>query len=256
MNLKPGLLLMLLFGSLLAPQAVAQSANGGPKNAALLYEMRIYYCEPGRLDALLTRFRDHTTKLFEKHGMTNVGYWVPLDNADNKLVYVLSYSGDRPYRDKAWKDFMGDPDWKKAQGDSEKDGKIVKRVENMFMHETDFSFPMKVTGPANDRVFELRTYYTNPGMLPELLARFRNHTTALFAKQGMTNLNYWLPTEVDNRLVYMLAHPSMEGAKKAFDDFRADPEWVKVRNHSERNGKLVEKVESMYLKATDFSPIR
>jgi len=247
------LTLLFLFMAAVAYTNKAQAQNADDKTR--LYEMRIYYCEPGRLDALLTRFRDHTTKLFEKHGMTNVGYWVPLDNADNKLVYVLSYSGDRPYRDKAWKDFMGDPDWKKAQGDSEKDGKIVKRVENMFMHETDFSFPMKVTGPANDRVFELRTYYTNPGMLPELLARFRNHTTMLFAKQGMTNLNYWLPTEVDNRLVYMLAHPSMEGAKKAFDDFRADPEWVKVRNHSERNGKLVEKVESTYLKATDFSPI-
>lgn len=252
MNAKLTFLLLLLAGTTLVNKAAVQKADNTPK----LYEMRTYYCEPGRLDALLTRFRDHTMQLFEKHGMTNVGYWVPIDNTDNKLVYVLSYPGDRAYRDKAWKAFGSDPDWKKAQGDSEKDGKIVQRVENMFMHETDFSFPMKVTGPANDRIFELRMYYTNPGMLPELLARFRNHTTALFAKQGMTNLNYWLPDEVDNRLVYMLAHPSLEEAKKAFDAFRVDPDWVKARDYSERNGKLVEKVESTYLKATDFSLIK
>ena len=253
MNFKTTLFLMLVAASsLTATKAVAQKAD----DASRLYEMRTYYCEPGRLDALLTRFRDHTTKLFEKHGMTNVGYWVPIDNTDNKLVYVLSYPGDRAYRDKAWKAFGSDPAWQTAKENSEKDGKIVQRVENMFLHETDFSFPMKVSGPANDRVFELRMYHTYPGKLPELLARFRNHTTALFAKQGMTNLNYWLPDEIDNRLVYMLAHPSLDDAKKAFDAFRADPDWVKARDHSERNGKLVEKVESTYLKATDFSPIR
>ncbi len=196
-----------------------------PAADARLYEMRVYYCEPGRLDALLTRFRDHTTKIFEKHGMTNVGYWVPVDNTENKLVYVLSYPGDRAYRDKAWKAFSTDPEWKKVQSDSEKSGKIVSRVVNTFMHDTDFSFPMKASDVPENRIFELRTYHTNPGKLPELLARFRNHTTALFAKQGMTNLNYWLPDEIDNQLTYMLAYPDMEAAKEKFAAFRTDPEW-------------------------------
>ncbi len=237
-----------VFAATLSPQS--------PADESRLYEMRVYYCEPGRLDALLTRFRDHTTRIFEKHGMTNVGYWLPVDNTDNKLVYVLSYPGDRAYRDKAWQAFSNDPEWKKVQSDSEKSGKIVSRVVNTFMHETDFSFPMKVTGASENRVFELRTYHTNPGKLPELLARFRNHTTALFAKQGITNLNYWLPDDMDNQLTYMLTYPDMEAAKSKFEAFRADPEWVKARDYSERNGKLVEKVESTYLEATDFSPIR
>ena len=242
---------MLMAGVFLAIGVSAQKAKKEPR----LYEMRIYYCEPGRLDALLTRFRDHTTRIFEKHGMTNVGYWLPIDNTDNKLVYVLSYP-DLAARDASWKAFSSDPEWKKVASDSEKDGKIVKKVDKIYMHETDFSFPMKVTGPADDRVYELRTYYTNPGKLPDLLARFRNHTTALFAKQGMTNLNYWLPDEIDNQLIYMLAYPNMEAAKAKFEAFRADPEWIKARDYSERNGKLVERVESTYLRATDFSPIR
>lgn len=251
MNLKQSLLFLLIAGIACGVPVIAQTNATEPK----LYEMRVYYCEPGRLDALLSRFRNHTTKLFEKHGMTNVGYWVPIENTDNKLVYVLSYP-NLAARDKAWKDFSSDPEWKKVQSDSEKSGKIVSKVEKTYMHDTDFSFPMKVSGPADNRVFELRTYYTVPGKLPDLLARFRNHTTALFAKQGMTNLNYWLPDEIDNRLIYMLAHSSQDAAKTSFDKFRADPEWIKARDHSERNGKIVEKVESTYMKATDFSPIR
>lgn len=251
MNPKYGLLLMLLAGAFSTLDVAAQKTAEEPK----LYEMRVYYCEPGRLDALLTRFRDHTTRIFEKHGMTNVGYWLPIDNTDNKLVYVLSYP-DMAAREAAWKAFGSDPEWKKVAADSQKDGKIVARVVSTFMHDTDFSFPMKPGKGSEGRIFELRTYHTVPGKLPDLLARFRNHTTALFAKQGMTNLNYWLPDNIDNQLIYMLAHPSVEGAKKAFDAFRVDPAWVKARDNSEKNGKIVEKVESIYMKATDFSPIR
>ncbi|MPR34739.1 NIPSNAP family protein [Salmonirosea aquatica] len=257
MNLKPGLLLLLIAGFTMAINTKAEAINvmPGAEPSGRLYEMRIYYCEPGRLDALLTRFRNHTTRIFEKHGMTNVGYWLPIDNTDNKLVYVLSYP-DMAAREAAWKAFGSDPEWKKVASDSEKDGKIVSKVDKIFMHETDFSFPMKVTGPADDRVYELRIYHTNPGKLPDLLARFRNHTTALFAKQGITNLNYWLPDEIDNELIYMLAYPNMEAAKAKFEAFRADPDWIKARDYSERNGKIVERVESTYLRATDFSPIR
>jgi hypothetical protein len=225
-------------------------------NDARLYEMRVYYCEPGRLDALLTRFRDHTTKLFEKHGMTNVGYWVPLENPDNKLIYILSYP-DKEAREASWKAFGSDPVWKKAQGESEKDGKIVKKVDRVYMRAADFSPAINTASvDPKGRVFELRTYTTYPGKLPDLQARFRDHTVGLFKKHGMTNVGYWLPEEQDNTLIYILAHPSEEAGKKAFDAFRNDPSWVKARDASERNGKLAEKVESVYMKAMDFSTIR
>lgn len=219
-----------------------------------LFETRIYYTEPGRLEALLSRFRNHTTKIFEKHGMTNVGYWVPL-HEENKLIYVLAYP-DRASRDASWKAFGADPEWVKVRTESEVSGKIVSKVESIFMDATDFSPKIKSSKSKKERVFELRTYTTNAGKLPDLLARFRNHTLKLFKKHGMTNVAYWTVNGKDDTLVYILAHPSEEAGQKAFDAFRVDPDWVKARDASEVNGKLANKVESVYMKATDFSTIK
>lgn len=241
---KQFLTTMLLFAAALT--ASAQDTR--------LFETRIYYTEPGRLEALLARFRNHTTKIFEKHGMTNIGYWVPL-HEENKLIYVLAYP-DRAARDAAWKAFGADPEWVKVRTESEVSGKIVSKVESIFMDATDFSPKIKSSKSKKERVFELRTYTTNPGKLPDLLARFRNHTLKLFKKHGMTNVAYWTVNGKDDTLIYILAHPSEEAGKKAFDAFRTDPDWVKARDASEVNGKLANKVESVYMKATDFSTIK
>src|ERR1700745_2141359 len=82
------------------------------------------------------------------------------------------------------------------------------------------------------RVFELRTYTCNEGKLPDLLARFRNHTMRIFEKHGMTNIAYWVPQDApasQNTLIYFIAHPSRDAAKKNWDEFRNDPEWQKVQ---------------------------
>jgi hypothetical protein len=117
------------------------------------------------------------------------------------------------------------------------------------------------SGPraAHDRVFEFRTYTTEPGKLPDLLKRFREHTTKLFEKHGMTNIGYWVPTDEPrskNTLIYVLAHASRDAAKKSWDGFKSDPDWIKVRDASEAGGKIVTKVESIYAEPTDFSAIR
>ncbi len=109
------------------------------------------------------------------------------------------------------------------------------------------------------RVFELRTYTCYEGKLPDLLARFRDHTMRIFEKHGMTNIGYWVPQDSpasQNTLIYILAHPSREAAKKNWDAFRNDPEWQKVQKESEANGKIVSKVESVFMDPADFSPIR
>lgn len=109
------------------------------------------------------------------------------------------------------------------------------------------------------KVYELRTYYTEPGRLPALLARFRNHTTKLFEKHGIRNVGYWVPADPpasENTLIYIVEHKSREGAKKSWDSFRADPEWTRVRTESEKDGKIVQKVESVYMNGTDFSALR
>ena len=108
----------------------------------------------------------------------------------------------------------------------------------------------------DSRVFELRTYYAEPGKLDALHARFRDHTTRLFQKHGMTIIGYWMPREAPDRIVYVLAYKSKEAADAAWKGFREDPEWVKARTASEANGRLVTKVESIYMDATDYSPIK
>ncbi len=112
----------------------------------------------------------------------------------------------------------------------------------------------------DSRCFEMRTYYAAPGKLEALNARFRDHTCALFKKHGMEIVGFWMPADkeqgAENKLVYILVHKSREAAKKSWDDFRADPDWQKARAASEVNGKLVDKIESVYLAATDYSPVK
>jgi len=105
-------------------------------------------------------------------------------------------------------------------------------------------------------VYELRVYHTYEGKLEDLLRRFREHTTKLFEKHGIKNVAYWVPVDEPLKgktLIYILAHPSREAATANWQAFRDDPEWVRVRDKSEENGKLVEKVDSTFMTLTDFS---
>jgi hypothetical protein len=225
------------------------------------FEMRIYYAAPGKLDALNARFRDHTCKLFEKHGMANIGYWLPMTNTENKIVYILAYP-NRPAREKSWKEFSADPDWRTTVKESEKDGRLIQKADSIFLAATDFSPPIIPSVAAEPRVFELRTYTATAGKLENLLARFRDHTLTLFAKHGMTSFGYWTPAEQRNaageKLIYMLAHKSPETATAAFKAFRADPDWIAAKAASEQKagGSLTvpEGVKSEFLVPTDYSP--
>jgi hypothetical protein len=112
---------------------------------------------------------------------------------------------------------------------------------------------------ADRRVFEIRTYYTHEGKLDALNARFRNHTVRLFSKHGMTNIGYWTPQDgpmAGATLIYILAHADRDAAKKSWDAFRADPEWQKARAESEAAGAIVSKIDSVFLQATDYSPLK
>jgi len=110
----------------------------------------------------------------------------------------------------------------------------------------------------DSRCFELRIYYAAPGKFEELNARFRNYTNKLFQKHGMTIIGYWIPTDKDRKdqLIYLLAFPDRAARDKAFAEFSKDPEWQDVVKKTEANGRLVTRVESIFLKATDYSPIK
>lgn len=165
----------------------------------------------------------------------------------------------------AWKAFGADPEWQAARTASEASGKILAQPPgSVFMSVTAYSPPVKTEISQQARVFEMRTYTTPAGKLADLHARFRNHTLNLFTKQGMTHIAYWVPTDEDkganNQLIYILAHSSQEAGAASFAAFRADPAWLKAKSESESNGSLTlpqpEGVKSIYLRATDFSPIQ
>ncbi|WZO99150.1 NIPSNAP family protein [Isosphaeraceae bacterium EP7] len=138
-------ILFTLLAVMAAYPALAIAADDPkPAEGQRVFEMRTYVAHEGKFDALKSRFRDHTLKLFEKHGITNIAYFVPRsksDGSDKTLIYVLAY----PSADAAkasWEAFRADPEWKVAAAASEKDGKLVKEVISVFLDPTDFS-PIK-----------------------------------------------------------------------------------------------------------------
>jgi len=128
--------------TVIATPAPAQHAAFDPRTA--VYELRTYYPAPGKLAALNARFREHTLKLFAKHGMRNVAYWNEQPTAetpDGRVIYVLAYPS-REARDADWKAFGTDPEWRAVVAASEADGKLVTRVDSVFMTMTDYSPPL------------------------------------------------------------------------------------------------------------------
>jgi len=109
------------------------------------------------------------------------------------------------------------------------------------------------------KVFEMRTYTAPDGKLPNLQARFRDHTIRIFNKHNMKSVGYWVPQDApakDNTLIYIISHDSREAAKKSWADFQADPEWKKVSAESQVDGRIVSGVVSVFMDATDYSPIK
>ena len=109
-------------------------------NTSRTFELRTYYCYPGRLSALHKRFQEHTLFIWQKHGMTPMGFFTPTDGerAADTLIYLLSFES-REFADKAWEDFKADPEWIEAKAHSELDGAIVETVESVFMTPTEYS---------------------------------------------------------------------------------------------------------------------
>lgn len=254
---------MKLTVTLMAAAVFGLAAATAAEKDTRVYELRTYTAAPGKLDALNARFRDHTLKLFEKHGMTNVGYWVPIENTENLLIYMISHAS-KEARDKSFREFGVDPAWRTALQASQAGGSLTAQggVKSVLLTATDYSPPMK--SGADGRVIEMRTYTASPGKLDNLNARFRDHTLKLFEKHGMTNLGYYTPlagtTGADNTLIYFLAHKSTDAAKASWDAFRKDADWTAARTASEQKagGSLTTQggVKTVFLKPTDYSPMK
>lgn len=107
-------------------------------SAQRLFEMRTYHPAPGRMAALENRFRDHTMRLFARHGITSVGYWRTFGADDLRLIYILAYP-DLDSRERSWAQFRADPEWQAASAASERDGPLVARRDSVYLNATDYS---------------------------------------------------------------------------------------------------------------------
>jgi hypothetical protein len=264
--MKPRLFAIALavIAALLPAAAVDSTPKPPMPKDTSCYELRIYTIAPGKAEDLHNRFRNHTLSLFKKHGIESIGYWMPADPKDERLHFLLRYPS-KEAREASWKAFMADPDWQAAYKASEASGAILaKPPENFFLAATDYS-PSAVKGDVSrGGVWELRTYTTGTNLLPNLDARFRDHTINLFAKHGMHNYAYWHKMAgqagADDTLIYLLTHKSQDAAKASFDTFRQDPAWTAARDASEKaaGGSLTVKdgVKSLFLKPTDYSPTK
>jgi NIPSNAP len=133
-------LLQTLSATLFLPLSGEVRGNSQEAGMETVYELRIYHAAPGKLDALLARFRDHTDKLFARHGMKSVAYWTPVDDPQkgNMLIYILQHPS-RTAATENWKAFQDDPEWKSVRAKSEENGKLAEKVDSTFMSLTDFS---------------------------------------------------------------------------------------------------------------------
>jgi hypothetical protein len=125
-------------GTVFQSRSVANAQTGKQ-----VFELRTYTAPEGKLGELQARFRNHTIRIFDKHGMKSVGYWTPQDAplSQNTLIYVLAHAS-REAAKKSWADFQADPEWQKVSADSQVNGRIVAKVDSVFMDATDFS-PIK-----------------------------------------------------------------------------------------------------------------
>jgi NIPSNAP. len=132
---KLALVGLMMIGMAVAAAPPATAQTGGP-----VYELRTYTTLEGRLPALVARFRNHTVGIFQKHGIESVGYWAPADppKSQNTLYFILRHKS-REAATASWAAFWKDPEWLKVQADSEASGKIVDKMESVFMTPTDFS---------------------------------------------------------------------------------------------------------------------
>jgi hypothetical protein len=139
-NVTRHLLILAALAGLTVLVGRSAFADKEKKVSTRVFELRIYHAAPGKMKALHERFRNHTCKLFKKHGMELIAFWSPQDpkDAEQRLIYVLAYPS-KEAAEASWKAFRSDPEWLKVRDESEKDGKLVAKIESVYMDPTDYS---------------------------------------------------------------------------------------------------------------------
>jgi len=230
----------------------------------MFYELRKYDVMPGKLPALLDRFGSFTTKKWPEYGVRLVGFWTPeMGGVNNQVIYILAWESFEE-RLKNFGTWQADPERARVWEETERDGPLVRRVNNLLMQPTAYSQldAGKPYGPdaasRSPYLFELREYEAMPGKLAPLVKRFGDFTTGRFEKIGYHQVGYWTPVMGGHNhgLIYLLAWESFDERQRCFGQFRADPERREVFAASEKNGPLVERTTNLLMQPTPFSPMK
>ena len=253
----------VVLGSKLARDALPPEPEPNPTQRLMegpVYELRIYSANEDRLQHLEKRFREHTDRIFKKHGLEAIGYWRPTEGPAKKrrrLIYILKHPS-RYAAYENWTRFNNDREWDAVLEQPEFQGLLAEKPTSIFMKETEYSAQVRDKIDQPGGVFELRTYVTKPDMLARLNQRFQNHTAALFNQHGMKNVGYWTPFDTPdsaNTLIYLIHHANRMQADANWKAFSADPAWQEARRKSESDGKILARSpERIFLRAIDFSP--
>lgn len=242
--------------------------NEAKSSSGKIYELRFYVTNPGKLDALHARFRNHTLGLFEKHGMENIAYWNVVegakndgDKAANMLVYIIAHKNIEA-KEASWKAFGADPEWQKVRAESEKDGKILAETPRaILMTETDFSkfdWPKNGTSQDKAKLYELRQYNDGPARVPFTVERFGFGETKLFTDAGMETIKFWKAQD-DSAFIYLLAHKDRDAAKESWSKFMGSFQGFMQKYNQEKGGPPKDAakgngMEVRFLTPTDYSP--
>lgn len=244
----------------------ADAQQATTKKEGKLYEMRFYTTNPGKLPDLHARFRDHTLKLFEKHGIENIIYWNVSESPkgsdedkENLMIYIIAHKNEAA-KDASWAAFRSDPEWQAAAKKSEENGKILAKAPRaIFMRETDFSppdEPASSDAKAPARLWELRQYNDGAERVPHTVDRFGSGEKEIFTKNGMQTVKFWTATD-NSAFIYLLAHKDKAASDASWKGFRAEfPEFMKKYQEAHPNlpkGRGNGN-EVRFLIPTDYSP--
>jgi hypothetical protein len=253
----------LCISVLLATLAVVSVAEEPPDHTFDAVE--VIKAKPGKWEQLRDWFRDHRVDVLEKHGARNMAFLVPAgENPDGRIIAIYRFPSTRAYLAFS-KGLKADLLWRPLDTSQPGPELLIQDFDAIWGSETDYSPKFEPLAADPPRVFELRTYTSpSPEKLAALHNRFRAHTKNLFSRHGMGNVVYWSVKSAEDgerKLVYLLAHKSVDAAKESFANFRKDPDWIAAKEDSERRagGSLTEAkdgVVSEFLVGLDFSPLR
>jgi hypothetical protein len=247
----------------MAPLATAQvpaPPAAAPARETRVFELRTYYAADGKLEALNARFRDHAVRLFSKHGMTPIGFWTPEGNPDNKLIFLLAYPS-REARDTAWRSLAADPEWVQIRKGTDRNGKLVRFIEEAFLTPTDYSPPVTPTRSDEPRTFELRIGTVRAADAERVHAQLRNGGARDLEDQGLTPVGFFTldaPRTGPNVTLVSLLARTGEAARPRNP---VDPVLLAVIGEPAMkppSGTItaVEGKKAEILKPTDYSPLR